>query len=528
MMQQPPNGIVNDHASSARNVFDHVTEFALPNLHSNTVNIGLVNRSVMHDVEPFSKSGLRSRVMKDTAIDIECAGTVPVGPDAKHLEQTGAVPAHAGGGLQVQIAIHKPPQAKKFVIEKYNADVLPNAWEEWRKAMEGKSIRTRGNHQFDLHARTLPARDMCFAIVKAAREQIVGEADQRRKRKDTQTGLKTIADYKKKCAQIDREIDDLEPGGPNPLTQVMGRHAASKQSFSAIKTALKWRALEEVRVLLKRQDAFQRVGGDDNEWRHAVDQLHLASNALTQIQMLKRDEVLELSDSKRRASRSKKLILPRLTIGWQDRFLSINEASKTYRLAGVLLRHCGLRPVELAMGAKLEINSVGVSVSIEGGKVRETAGQPLRSFTLDLKMLPVWFVNEVRAAGRVNVLVHEDALRAHLSRLSNDVFYPRTGKKIVPNKPNRLKLSAYVFRHALVTELRDAGWEEHEIAAVLGERAAETARYYGNRTGGGRLSPPVISIVKSSVQTSRVVRLVDNSGLKALKKSRPVAATRGA
>ena len=63
MMQQPPNGIVNDHASSARNVFDHVTEFALSNLHSNAVNIGLVNRSVMHDVEPFSKGGLRSRVM---------------------------------------------------------------------------------------------------------------------------------------------------------------------------------------------------------------------------------------------------------------------------------------------------------------------------------------------------------------------------------------------------------------------------------------------------------------------------------
>jgi hypothetical protein len=62
-MQHPLNATANDHTSSAKNVFDHVTDSALPNVHSNEVNIGLGNSSVMHDVEPFSKGGLRSRVM---------------------------------------------------------------------------------------------------------------------------------------------------------------------------------------------------------------------------------------------------------------------------------------------------------------------------------------------------------------------------------------------------------------------------------------------------------------------------------
>lgn len=352
------------------------------------------------------------------------------------------------------------------------------------------------------------------------------EADQRRIRKDTPTGANTVTDYQSKCEQIDRELDDLEPGGPNPLMQVMNRHAASKQSFSAIKTALKWRALEKVRELLKTQDGLQRAGDDSNSWRNEVDQLKLASDALVQIQMLNRSELLEMSGAKARQSRSKKRMLPRMPVGWQARFLSINEPSKKYRFAGVLLRHCGLRPVELAKGVKLSINSLGLSVSIEGGKVRETAGQPLRSFTLDLKMLPHWFVDEVQDVGYVEVKVHEDSLRAHLYRLSNDVFYP--DRKKPPNEPSRLKLSAYVFRHSLVTELRVARWEEHEIAAVLGESAAETARYYGNRAGHGSMGPTAPSIVRNSVQTSRAVRHVDHSGLKSLTKFKQGVAANGA
>ncbi len=518
MMQHPANGIVCGNVTSAKNVSNHVTDFTLPNAHSNVVDSDPAHCSVMYDVEPFLKGGLRSRVMEEKAQVVGCAGTVTDEPGAQHPGHSGADPAYADQGLQAELAVHEIAPTEKSVIEENNADVEKNTWEQWRNAMQGKIMDVQSNDHADLFSRKLPSHDECLAIVKTARHQIVGETDQRRKRQDTPAGAKAVADYAKKCAQIDRELDDLEPGGPNPLMQVMCRHAGAKQSFSAIKTALKWRALNMLRELLTIQDGLQRTGNAPNAWRHAVAQLRLASQGLEQIAMLNRDEFLEMSGAKRRVSRSKRVMLPRLPGGWQDRFLSINEASNTYRCAGVLLRHCGMRPVELAMGVKLEISSTGLSVSIEGGKVRATAGQPLRCFTVNLNMLPIWFVDEIRVAGNVKVLVHEDALRTHLYRLSNDVFYGNARK--VPNKANRLKLSAYVFRHALVTELRVAGWEEHEIAAVLGETAAETARYYGNRAGGGSLSPSTPAIVRSSVQTSRSVRPVDVSGLKTLMESK--------
>lgn len=518
MMQHLQNDTDSGMSSPAKNVSDHETDSTLPNAHSNEVGSDLGHGSVMYDVEPFLKGELRSRVMQEVAQGVGGAGTVPDEPDEHHPGQSGAVPAHGGQGLQAEATVQHLAPMGKFVIETSNADVEKKAWEQWRNQVQGRISDVRTNIHANLFARNLPSHDECFAIVKAARDQIVAEAAQRRKRMDTPAGAKTVADYAKKCAQLDRELEDLEPGGPNPLMQVMGRHAGAKQSFSAIKTALKWRALEKVRELLKIQDGLQRAGNASSAWRHAVEQLRLASGGLAQIEMLKRDELLEMSGAKRRASRSKRMILPRLPDAWQNRFLTINEASKSYRFAGVLLRHCGMRPVELAMGVKLDISSSGLTVSIEGGKVRSTAGQPLRSFTLDLNMLPVWFVDEVRAAGHVKVVVHENALRTHLYRLSNGVFYAN-GKK-VPNKAGRLKLSAYVFRHALVTELRAAGWEEHEIAAVLGETAAETARYYGSRPGRGTISPGTPAIVRGSVTTSRSVRPVDGAGLKTLMESK--------
>ena len=518
MMQHPQNGTDSGNATSAKNVSDHVTDSTLPNAHSNVVDSDPAHRSVMYDVKPFLKGGLRSRVMEEKAQGVGGAGTVTDEPDAQHPGHSGADPAYADQGLQAQHAVHEIAPTEKSVIEENNADVKKGTWEQWRNAIQAKIKDVRANDHADLFARKLPTYDECLAIVKTARDLIVGETDQRRKRLDTPAGARTVADYTKKCAQIDRELGDLEPGGPNPLMQVMCRHAGAKQSFSAIKTALKWRALNTLRELLTTQDGLQRTGNAPNAWRHAVDQLRLASNGLVQIAMLNRDELLEMSGAKRRVSRSKRVMLPRLPDGWQDRFLSINEVSKTYRCAGVLLRHCGLRPVELAMGVKVGINSAGLSVSIKGGKVRATAGQPLRSFTLDLNMLPAWFVEEVRVAGNLEVVVHEDALRTHLHRLSNDVFYGNAKK--APNKASRLKLSAYVFQHALVTELREASWEEHEVAAVLGETSAETARLYGSRPGRGSLSPGIASIVKSSVQTERAVRRVDTTGLKALLNSK--------
>jgi hypothetical protein len=75
-------------------------------------------------------------------------------------------------------------------------------------------------------------------------------------------------------------------------------------------------------------------------------------------------------------------------------------------------------------------------------------------------------------------------------------------------------LSAYLFRHALVTELREDGWDTSDIAAVIGESTADTVAWYGlRRRGGGSVKPKKIAVVAGSIQTAVPVRPPDLSGL---------------
>jgi hypothetical protein len=101
------------------------------------------------------------------------------------------------------------------------------------------------------------------------------------------------------------------------------------------------------------------------------------------------------------------------------------------------------------------------------------------------------------------------SMRAYLGRLSPVVLgLPRNGK--AP------RLSAYAFRHALVTDLRDEGRTTEEIAAVIGELSAETVAYYGlHRRGRGKFRPRV-AIERDSVQTADAVKPLNRSGLQAV------------
>jgi hypothetical protein len=68
-------------------------------------------------------------------------------------------------------------------------------------------------------------------------------------------------------------------------------------------------------------------------------------------------------------------------------------------------------------------------------------------------------------------------------------------------------LSAYLFRHALVADLREAGWSTEGIAPVIGESAAATVRLYGLRKRGGKgPSTRRRAIISGSVRVPREVK----------------------
>ena len=355
----------------------------------------------------------------------------------------------------------------------------------------------------------LLGRDEAFAIVKIARLLIASEKESRRTRKDTKASDRTLEDYAKKCARLDAEMALLQDPWGHPIEVVMSRHAAKKQTFAAMRSALKRRVFAQIERGLKAQDELQRRGDLSQPWQQKVRELQHSLHDTAVIDGLDRIQLLEVTGKQAVRPTSKRQQLRGLRDGWQDEFLALNERSPTYRSAGVLLRHCGLRPAELEKGAVVTADAGVVNVKIQGAKVRPgVAGQPWRQFALARESLPAWFIQALDAGGPMSVVAEPDGLRAHLARLSVKLF-PRkgTGKKDVI-------LSAYLFRHSLVTEMREEGWDTSDIAGVIGESTADTVAWYGmRRRGGGSVKPKKVAIVRGSIQTAVPVRPPDLSGL---------------
>lgn len=478
----------------------------LPNDRSNHRQVGAEEGSVMWHVPNPSRLGPRSGVSQIVAPEPEQARTVTRDEAASQSRSGGAGLACDGHSIPAQPASKQSTSAKKDVIE---------------TGFETEKNGTAAHWLLANSPRMLPGsiiglapqeRDQALRIVRQARSLMTVEKEARRSRKDTPASDKTLQDYAKKCARIDAEIEHLQEPWGLPIEVVMSRHAPHRQTFNAIKSALKRRALSNVSGLLKTQDALQRTGDPDEAWAHVVRKLWLATVQVDVISGLDRTTLLELTDRQAVRSRSKRQQLKWLKPGWQDLFVTLNASSPTYKSAGVLLRFCGLRPVELEKGVVVTADNGLITVEIQGGKVRAGhAGQPWRRFALNEELLPMWFVEEVKKEGSIGVEVDPDDLRAHLHRLSERLF-PRQNK---PGKRDVI-LSAYLLRHALVTELREAGWDTADIAGVIGEATADTMHWYGLRARGGALKPKSVAIVVESLKTATPVRAVDRAKLNAL------------
>jgi integrase len=289
----------------------------------------------------------------------------------------------------------------------------------------------------------------------------------------------------------------------------MSHFAPKKQTFNAMRSALKRRALSRVTHILRAQDALQKLGDLSVQWQRSVLQLQSALKEAEVINDLNRQTLLDMTERQSVQSFSKRKQLQWLKEGWQDEFLALNAKSPTYKATGVLLRFCGLRPVELEKGVIVTAEDGVITVEIQGGKVREGyAGQPWRRFALKKEILPAWFVKDVEREGSIAVSADPEGLRSHLARLSEKLFPRRrkAGKRDVI-------LSAYLFRHSLVTELREDGWDSVDIAGLIGESTADTVRWYGLRVRTGSVKPEKVAIVSESLKTAVPVRPVDLSSL---------------
>lgn len=377
------------------------------------------------------------------------------------------------------------------------------------------------------HAMLL-SQAQAFDIVVRARALSTQDKARRKGRKDTPASEKTQADYRGKCALLDRALGELQrqgrPVSSQDLAQVLSRYAAKKSSFYKMYAGYRWRALDRLTTLLIVQNTMQAVGDRSKKWLDCVAELEGAMADLQAIDAVSHEDCLTLSGGKVVRSQSKKEVLTRLKPGWFEAFLAQSHKSVTYRSPALLMCLCGFRPEELSGDRRLKhglmpgitasLTECHVIVKIPGAKVRRTAGQPERSFALRRDALPDWFIEELAAAGGSKIYTEKPAnIARHFTRISEQL-YPRKYLK----RPRDILISPYVFRHFLVTSLRDAGWETEEIAVVLGESVGDTVRHYGLGRRAASKSPRTSEVVRGTASSARTVRPVDRSGLNAVRK----------
>lgn len=139
----------------------------------------------------------------------------------------------------------------------------------------------------------------------------------------------------------------------------------------------------------------------------------------------------------------------------------------------------GARPEELRT-ARVRRNPDGlIEIGITGAKVTESHGQPWRMFTLrddgseefahlDAKAGAAWRGVDLPEG----VTDYPDAFSAALSRAGASVL------------PKAERLSGYVYRHAMASDLKADGFTRQDIASALGHAVTKTQDAYGRAVGG--------------------------------------------
>lgn len=492
MMSSPSNQCDNENSSPSKINVDHEKEV-------------LSDQSVAESGKPplslHSEEGTGRPITPTAQAHLVPVREMPVGSYAGTARAVTAIKGMsvihiAGAGLAPQLMtfesvadMSQPMHPEHNVIEKYN--------DGERSLATGAGSKATRNDDSESDSEQL---------LVALREAVQYTTNNKAKSKElshANPSQRTQEDYLKKYDRFVRSFENAQGAVEDRVTSTFLPFASSKNSFSAMRSGVKFTLRRKLAAFIKDAAAsLSQKGKESQQGKEIAERVKRDIEILRALDQLDRMELLEREHQKTRAVRSKKRQLSLLNDSWKDRFLIVNKKSATYRDAGVLLRFCGLRPEELKKGVDVVLNGSNVFVRIKGAKVREgISGQKWRIVGLEANHLPQEFLEKLKTTPSLTVRVSSEGLRQHLKRLTEAVL-----GNLLDGDRRRVWLSAYLFRHALVSDLRSDGWDEQSIAAVLGEAATDTARQYGKRSRSKSTRPLKIAIQRSLVQTAVPVR----------------------
>lgn len=357
-------------------------------------------------------------------------------------------------------------------------------------------------------------RPLIYELINAAKEALKPQHPDA-VTKDTVVTQKTQLQYwtnAKRIFGVDTEAGKIIPPTNPEVVIAAVRSANTLSTLRMHARSVRHASLLALSALLKRADIAQR-NGNWNEVERIVTDLQF--NTYTVLaQMMPADYKDGWGAAKPR--HGKKSSLKGLPTNWRE--LVTVEAHGQFRISVMVALLTGCRPAELEKGVMLEFDGDGLYATIQGAKVKDTAGQKQRRFRIADHPITKLLIDhmdqsdEKRNAMMVKV-EHGNSVTTHMREI---------GKKLWPKKKEAI--TVYTARHAMAADCKAAitcGANPDLVSQVLGHIVDKTASYYGSifQSGGISVAPSDVDVPKAIRQKVRArnIQRAINLGLLKIK-----------
>lgn len=196
--------------------------------------------------------------------------------------------------------------------------------------------------------------------------------------------------------------------------------------------------------------------------------------------------------------RSKRKDLRHLPNDWREKLVA---RMPNYLSANLVLAISGCRPSELVKGVCISVFEGSLTVEIQGSKVKENAGQPVRRLTwilTDAPKMVLQLADMVGPSGTLIVKVKDARLYSGAMSAAGKREWPRRQKKITP----------YSLRHQVASDWKKQGMDSIALAMALGHAVDKTQSIYGCASQGGGFGLPMVEATRSVRRTKNQLELV--------------------
>lgn len=174
--------------------------------------------------------------------------------------------------------------------------------------------------------------------------------------------------------------------------------------------------------------------------------------------------------------------ISKLTPDFRTKILDF-AIEKNYKCADALaiLNFSGCRPAELEKGVGVSFNKEKneIEIKIAGSKLSEKMKRGIRIRKIHIKI-----TNENEQYLKSLILKCEENNNSFIVRIESKKafsgYITKISKKIWPKK--QYHASAYSFRHAKATEMKNAEYSQEDIAKVMGHASCRSQEAYGRKS----------------------------------------------